>query len=378
MATITYPTLMEIDFGAIKVLGDALKRNGISRPLICTDKGIMATDIFDKVRSVLPNDVTPTVFDGTPGNPTEVAVREALAMYRENDCDGIISLGGGSSIDLGKAVALLATHDGPIDDWSAFNGGRDRIGATPPNIAIPTTAGTGSEVGGGSIIVTEDGRKIVIGSPHLMPKMAICDPELTLGLPKLLTAATGMDAMAHCIEAYLTPIVNPPAAAIGLDGLERVGTYLKRAVDDGSDREARWHMMMAASEGCMAFAKGLGCVHSMSHALGADPELRLHHGTLNAVVMPTVLRFNADHVGDKFTRLRGAMGLAAKADIADWITDFNAALELPKNLAEMGVTDAMIPDLAIHCMSDPCHFANPVQPTVDQYEQMFADAMAGG
>ena len=211
-----------------------------------------------------------------------------------------------------------------------------------------------------------------------MPKMAICDPELTLGLPKLLTAATGMDAMAHCIEAYLTPIVNPPAAAIGLDGLERVVTYLKRAVDDGSDREARWHMMMAASEGCMAFAKGLGCVHSMSHALGADPELRLHHGTLNAVVMPTVLRFNADHVGDKFTRLRGAMGLAAKADIADWITDFNAALELPKNLAEMGVTDAMLPDLAIHCMSDPCHFANPVQPTVDQYEQMFADAMAGG
>ena len=299
MATITYPNLMEIDFGAIKVLGDALKRNGIARPLICTDKGIVASGIFDTVRGVLPNDVEPSIYDGTPPNPTEMAVRDALKIYRENDCDGIIAIGGGSSIDLGKAVALSVTHDGPLENWSVVNGGRDRIGSAPPIIAMPTTAGTGSEVGGGTVIITEGGQKVVIVSPNLLPKMAICDPELTLGLPKHLTAATGMDAMAHCIESYLSPIVNPPAEAIGLDGLERVVTYLKRAVDDGQDREARWHMMMAASEGAMAFVKGLGAVHSMSHAIGADTELRLHHGTLNAVLLPTVLRFNADHVGDK-------------------------------------------------------------------------------
>lgn len=375
MATITYPNLMEIDFGAIKVLGAALERNGITRPLICTDKGIVASGIFDTVRGVLPNEVTPAVFDGTPGNPTEAAVRDALAIYREHGCDGIVAVGGGSSIDLGKGVALLASHEGPIENWSAVNGGRTRIGPAPPILAIPTTAGTGSEVGGGSVIITDDGQKTVIASPNLLPKMAICDPELTLGLPKALTAATGMDAMAHCIEAYLTPVVNPPAAAIGLDGLERVVTYLPRAVADGNDREARWHMMMAASEGAMAFAKGLGCVHSMSHAVGADPILRAHHGTLNAVLLPTVLRLNAPHVGDKFVRLRRAMGLEEGADISEWITEFNRGLELPANLGEMGVTAEMVPHLATHCLTDACHFANPVQPTKEEYEALFHEAI---
>ena len=376
MATLTYPNLLEIDFGAIKVLGDALERNGISRPLICTDKGIVDCGIFDTVRGVLPNNVTPSVFDATPGNPTEVAVRQALALYQDNGCDGIIAIGGGSSMDLGKGVALTTRHDGPIANWSVINGGREKIGKAPPIIAIPTTAGTGSEVGGGCVIITEGGQKVVIVSPNLLPKMAICDPELTLDLPKLLTAATGMDAMAHCIEAYLTPVVNPPAAAIGLDGLERVVTYLKRAVDDGHDRDARWHMMMAASEGAMAFAKGLGAVHSMSHAVGADEDLRLHHGTLNAVLLPTVLRFNADHVGDKFVRLRRAMSLADDADIAEWISEFNGALGLPRNLGEMGVTADMVPKLAAHCMTDACHFTNPKQPSVQEYAEMFGEAIS--
>jgi len=375
MATITYPTLMEIDFGAIQVLGDALWRNGIKRPLICTDKGVVDCGVFDMVRSVLPNEITPTVFDGTPGNPTEKAVREALALYKENDCDGIIAIGGGSSIDLGKGVALTASHDGPINDWSAMNGGKDKIGKAPPIIAIPTTAGTGSEVGGGSVLITDDGHKVVVVSSNLIPKMAICDPELTLSLPKHLTAATGMDAMAHCIEAYLTNAINPPAAAIGLDGLERVVTYLKRAVDDGNDRDARWNMMMAASEGAMAFAKGLGSVHSMSHAVGANDKLGAHHGTLNAVFLPTVLRFNADHVGNKYEQLRRAMGLADNADISDWISEYNQTLGLPENLGAMGVTADMVPGLATHCMTDACHFANPKLPTVEEYEKMFIEAI---
>jgi 4-hydroxybutyrate dehydrogenase len=375
MATITYPTLMEIDFGAIQVLGKALKRNGITRPLICTDKGVVDCGVFDMVRSVLPNEVTPTIFDGTPGNPTEKAVREALILYQENECDGIIAIGGGSSIDLGKGVALTASHKGPINNWSAMNGGKDKIGNAPPIIAIPTTAGTGSEVGGGSVLITDDGHKVVIVSPNLIPKMAICDPELTLSLPKHLTAATGMDAMAHCIEAFLTPAINPPAAAIGLDGLERVVTYLKRAVDDGNDRDARWNMMMAASEGAMAFAKGLGSVHSMSHAVGANEELQAHHGTLNAIFLPTVLRFNAVHVDDKYAQLRRAMGLTAKANISDWISEYNMSLGLPENLGAMGVVDEMVPDLAVHCMTDACHFSNPKRPTAEDYEVMFIEAI---
>jgi alcohol dehydrogenase class IV len=343
--------------------------------LICTDKGVVDCGVFDMVRSVLPNEVTPTIFDGTPGNPTEKAVREALILYQENECDGIIAIGGGSSIDLGKGVALTASHKGPINDWSAMNGGKDKIGNAPPIIAIPTTAGTGSEVGGGAVLITDDGHKVVIVSPNLIPKMAICDPELTLSLPKHLTAATGMDAMAHCIEAFLTPAINPPAAAIGLDGLERVVTYLKRAVDDGNDRDARWNMMMAASEGAMAFAKGLGSVHSMSHAVGANEELQAHHGTLNAIFLPTVLRFNAAHVDDKYAQLRRAMGLTAKANISDWISEYNMSLGLPENLGAMGVVDEMVPDLAVHCMTDACHFSNPKRPTAEEYEVMFIEAI---
>jgi len=375
MALITYQNQMDIDFGAIQKIGAALKKNGITRPLICTDKGIIASGIYDALRLALPNEITATLFDETPGNPTEIAVNDAVKLYKSNSCDGVIAIGGGSSIDLGKGVALKATHEGPIVNWAATNGGREKIGSVPPIIAIPTTAGTGSEVGGGSVIVTEDGQKVVIASPNLLPKLAICDPELTLGLPKHLTAATGMDAMAHCIEAYLTPVVNPPAAAIGLDGLERVVKHLKRAVDDGQDRDARWNMMMAASEGAMAFAKGLGAVHSMSHAVGALPELQAHHGTLNAVLLPTVLRFNADHVGDKYARLRQAMGLEEGADISDWISKFNSSLSLPANLAQMGVTDEMIPALAVHCMTDACHFTNPVQPTVKEYEEMYRESL---
>ncbi len=375
MALIKYHNEMEIDFGAINTIAATLKRFGIQKPLICTDKGIVDSGIYDRLRRALPNEINATLYDETPGNPTEVAVKDALKLYRENDCDGVIALGGGSSIDLGKGVSLLSTHEGGIKDWGVIKVGRDGIGDAAPIIAIPTTAGTGSEVGGGAVIITEEGQKIVLSSPNLLPKIAICDPELTYDLPRHLTAATGMDAMAHCIEAYLTNTVNPVAAAIGLDGLERVVTYLKRAVNDGHDKEARWNMMMAASEGAMAFAKGLGAVHSMSHAVGANEELRAHHGTLNAVLLPTVLRFNAPHVGNKFVKLRQAMGLEADADIASWIEVFNAELGLPANLAEMGVTKEMIPGFAKHCLTDACHFSNPVQPTQQEYETMYFEAM---
>lgn len=376
MATITYLTTIHFDFGAVKLLGGEAKAVGISRPLIVTDKGIVACGLLDRVLGHLPDGMAVSVFDGTPENPTERAVLSALKQYREGACDGLIAVGGGSSMDLAKGVALLVDHPEPLEQYAAILGGGARI--TPkvaPVIAVPTTAGTGSEVGRGSILTLQDGRKLGFGSPNLIPKRAICDPELTLGLPAGLTAATGMDAVAHCVETYISPVVNPPAEAIGLEGLRRAMGHIERAVRDGSDREARWQMMMAAMMGAMSFQKGLGAVHAMSHPLGGLQSPRLHHGTLNAVVMPAVLRYNAGHVGDKYDRLREAMGLAAGADLPAFIEAFNARLGLPANLRSMGVPDEVIPRMSAAAELDHCNATNPRPATKDDYLALFAEAM---
>jgi alcohol dehydrogenase class IV len=223
--------------------------------------------------------------------------------------------------------------------------------------------------------VLDDGRKVTIVSPNMIPPTAICDPDLTLGLPPKLTAATGMDAITHCIESVLAPPVNPPADAVGLDGLERGWAYIERAVADGNDKEARWQMMMAATEGAMAFIKGLGAVHAMSHALGRLKEPLLHHGTLNAVILPTILRFNQGHDDGKYERLRRAMGLAAGADLAEAVEAMNARLGLPKTLGEMGVTEAMIPDLLPHTVSDLANWTNPRKADEAAYEALYREAI---
>ncbi|MDH3790682.1 MAG: iron-containing alcohol dehydrogenase, partial [Rhodospirillales bacterium] len=343
MATITYLTKIQFDFGAVSLLAEELAGLGVQRPLLVTDPGIVACGLLEKVRDVLPAQFAVTVFDQTPENPTEAAVLDGLAAYRAGDCDGVVGLGGGSSLDLAKAVRLLASHEEPLVQYAMIEGGVARIRAGMPSMAaIPTTAGTGSEVGRGAVIVMADGRKLSVVSPRMIPDVALCDPELTLGLPPRLTAATGLDAIAHCIETFLSPLVNPPAEAIALDGLARAIGSLETAVADGTDREARWQMMMAAMEGAMAFQKGLGAVHAMSHPLGALPELKLHHGTLNAVVMPAVLRFNADHVGDKMARLAAVLGLAAGAEVTPALADLNRRLAIPAGLAEMGVEEAWL------------------------------------
>ncbi|MFP3943711.1 MAG: iron-containing alcohol dehydrogenase, partial [Alphaproteobacteria bacterium] len=271
MATLQYLTTTHFDFGALEKLKPTLGQLGVSRPMIATDAGLVSTGIVDTVRSAMEG-LEVTVFDGTPENPTEEAVREAAQLYRDAGCDGIVALGGGSPMDLGKGVALAVTHEGPLAQYAAMEGGK--VGPVAPLVAVPTTAGTGSEVSVGAVIICEDGRKLTFAGPSLIPKVAICDPELTLGLPPRLTAATGMDAMTHCIEALLSPIVNPPAEAIALDGIERgLGRgHLERAVADGSDRDARWNMMMASTEGALSFIKGLGAVHAMSHAAGRLKE----------------------------------------------------------------------------------------------------------
>ena len=331
----------------------------------------------DKIRNLLSNELSPTFYEKTPANPTEKAVNEALETYKTNDCDGVIGFGGGSSMDLGKAVALMANHEGNVVDYSINEGGLGKINKTVPMIAIPTTSGTGSEVSPGSVIIMNDGRKLILASEHLRPDAAICDPELTLALPPVLTAGAGMDALTHCIEAIMSPINDPPAEAVGLDGIEKIikKESLIRACEDGQDKDARWNMMMASTEGAMAFSKGLGAVHSMSHAIGANQELRLHHGTLNGVILPTILRFNHDHVGDKYPRISRAMGKSESVDLAVEIEKLNEKIGLPSGLKEMGVTEEMIPELVAHSITDPSNMTTPRLPTPEEWEKLFLEAM---
>lgn len=377
-ATVANNGNVRFGFGALNELGSGLSELQICRPLICTDTGIVEAGLLDALSEALPPQIELQIFSETPANPTEAAVNAGAALYQESGRDGIIAFGGGSSLDLGKAVALRVTHDGPLADYTTQNGGAGKIGPVVPLIAIPTTAGTGSEVARASVLILENGEKRIIASPQLIPKLALLDPELTLRLPTGLTAATGMDAVTHCIEAVLSPVINPPAEAIGLDGMERAisGKMLIRAVQNGADRDARWNMLMASTEGAMAFSKGLGAVHAMSHACGKDQTLRLHHGTLNAVLLPLVLRHNYGSAIDKYRRLARAMGLQPDADIAEAIERLNGTLGFPANLSEMGITADMISDLAAHAAIDMCTATNPAHLDQTGYERLFEQALA--
>lgn len=371
MALITYLTTVKFGFGEIAGIEADLAGLNVSRPLIIADKGVVAVGLVAGVQAHSPRLASAPVFDATPTNPTEAAVLQALALYRQHGCDGLVAIGGGSPIDLAKAVALLATHDGKLETYAAILGGIPRItAAVAPVIAVPTTSGTGSEVGRAALVTLEDGRKLGFISPHLIPRLAICDPELTLGLPAWLTAATGMDAITHCIETYLSPRENPPAEAIALDGLKRAVGFIERAVKDGSDREARKEMMMAALQGGLTFQKGLGAVHALSHPLGGLKEISLHHGTLNAVLLPAVLRFNAPSAQAKYAAIRSALGLAADVDLADWIAGLSARLGMPPSLSAMGLPRNVIPAIAEAATKDHSSATNPREANAADYAAM--------
>ncbi len=378
MSLIYYVTQIQFEFGAVKLLKQECERIGISRPLVITDAGVKAAGVLQKALDALPG-LHVTVFDQTPSNPTEAAVRAAAQMYRANHCDGLIAVGGGSSIDCAKGVAIAATHEGPLTTYATIEGGSPRITErVAPIIAVPTTSGTGSEVARGAILIVDDHRKLGFHSWHLVPKAAICDPELTLGLPPLLTAATGMDAIAHCMETFMAPSFNPPADGIGLDGLARAWAHIERATRDGSDREARLNLMSASMQGAMAFQKGLGCVHSLSHSLGGvDP--RLHHGTLNAMFLPAVVRFNASAESiqkeQRLQRMAHAMGLTSGSDIPEAIEDMNARLGLPSGLAAMGVQASQFDQIITGALADHCHKTNPRLASVEDYQDMLRQAM---
>jgi 4-hydroxybutyrate dehydrogenase len=382
MARIQYITQIDIDFGAIAGLAAECGRCGMAKPLLVTDPGVRAAGVLDKALAALGT-LPHAVFDQTPSNPTELAVRTAADLYRAQGCDGLVAVGGGSSIDLAKGVAILATHPGELKAYATIEGGSLLItDQVAPLIAVPTTAGTGSEVARGAIVIVDDGRKLGFHSWHLVPKAAILDPELTLGLPPALTAATGLDAIAHCLETFMAPPANPPADGIALDGLARGWAHIERATRDGQDREARWQMMSASMQGAMAFQKGLGCVHSLSHSLGGVNP-RLHHGTLNAMFLPAVILFNAsadsiqrEHRLQRLAHAIGLMGCDSRGtELADAVRTLNARLGLPGGLAAMGVTQDLFERVIDGAMADHCHKTNPRIATRDDYRAMLQTSM---
>ena len=372
----TFPNRILFGVGAIGAVASELDRWGIQRPLVVTDPGLMASGIVETIRPKLPD---PAIFSGILPNPTEDNVLEGLDRYRDAGCDGLIAIGGGSAIDAAKGMRLLATHPGSLADYDVTDGGMERIQAgMPPMIAIPTTAGTGAEAGRGSLIqLPGTGRKTAILSPHLLPSTAICDPELTYSLPPELTAGTGMDAFTHCIESYLSTTFHPICDGIAIEGLRHIFKGLESAVRDGADATARSEMMLGALLGGISFHKGLGVVHSLSHALGS--EGRAHHGTLNAILLPHALRFNRDIAEARMTELAGRLGLGRGGDapghlivLAELIL---SRLPLPRRLGEIdGLQHDRIAEYARLSMLDHCHRTNPRQCTQHEMEELLERA----
>ncbi len=367
MNTITYLTNISFGLGAADSLAETLRELGVSNPLVISDHGIEAAGLLK--RNAFSFLKTAPTFLDVPSNPTESAVAAGLELYRRSACDGVVAIGGGSPIDLAKGVALLATHEGELERYAAILGGVARItGAVAPLVAVPTTAGTGSEVGRAALITLDDGRKLGFISPHLIPRRAVCDPELTIGLSPALTASTGLDALSHCIETYLSPRYNPPAEAIAIDGFKRIWKALPVAYADGSNAQARTDVMMGALEGGMTFQKGLGAVHALSHALGGLKEAHLHHGTLNAILMPTVLRWNVkvEAVAEKVSYLENQAALE-QTTLADALDELNRRLGITPKLSDLGVPRHVIDWVCERAIADHSHPTNPRPLTKEDY-----------
>ena len=375
MATLPgFPTV-HFDFGAIAALPDVLAERGIARPLIITDTGLIEHGIVDRVRAALPGNPDIAVYDGIPPNPTIAGIEGALAAYREQGCDGIVGLGGGSVLDSGKALRVAVSHPEPIIEY--LKDPSKITAGVAPYITIPTTAGTGAEITFGGGIHTAPGEhQLGIRSPHVKPDLVICDPDLTLTLPPVLTAATGMDALGHCLEGFLSNNINPPTKAIALDGIRRVVTYLDRAVTDGNDREARWHMLMAALEGGMSIYMGLGPVHVLGHVFADSP---LHHGALIAASMPPVVRFyeirGNDALKDRLSIVRDAMMLDSGTDLATGIAQMNRRLGLSASVREMGYPNGDLDALTEYAVNVHFNATAPIRPSAREYRDILEETL---
>lgn len=363
----SYPTKVVFGLGALKRLPAQVERLKVKKALLVTDGGVVKSGLAERAIAVLRAEgISFAVFDSVRPDPTEQDAFEGVAAYRRSGCDGLIAIGGGSPLDTAKLIDLLVTHEPPLSRYDDAAGGdrfiRDDL---PPLIAIPTTAGTGSEVSRSGVATLSDtGRKTVIFSPYLLPKAAICDPELTVGLPPFLTAATGMDAFTHCLEAYLADAFHPLADALAIDGIGRVAQSLEKAVSQGTHLGARAQMMVAAIEGAMAFQKGLGACHALAHAL--TPISRLHHGLANAIVLPAVLEFNRGACVARLAQVAITMGdnsLAREEVLAsnaiERIRKLESQVGIPTRLRDAGVREADLPLIARKAFQDASHLTNP-------------------
>ncbi len=359
IVTWSFPTTVVFGNGSISVLPQHVQRAQAKRALIVADPGVVKAQIADRVRKTLESAGIPAmIFDRVDPNPIEENVSDGVAAYRSHGADIIVSVGGGSPLDVGKLIALKTTHERPLHEYDDAIGGDAHITSNvPPIITIPTTAGTGSEVGrSGVVTLKATGRKTVIFSPFLMAKAAILDPELTVSMPPRVTAATGFDALTHCVEAYLSLGDHPMADGIALMGVELCAKHLPRAVEAGADLVARGAMMKAAMMGAVAFQKGLGVCHSLAHPLSS--EKNLHHGLANALCLPAVVDFNNAVVPERVERVRRLLDLTATS-LSNALRGLREKIGLPNGLGAEGVTKADVPKLADKAMEDACHRSNP-------------------
>ncbi|WP_343503621.1 iron-containing alcohol dehydrogenase [Alloyangia pacifica] len=374
----SYPTAIKFGAGRIAELPAACAQAGITKPLLVTDRGLAALPVTESTIAVLEKaGIDCGLFSDVDPNPNERNLAAGVAAYNAGGYDGVIAFGGGSGLDLGKCVAFMAGQSRPVWDFEDIGDWWTRADADAiaPIVAVPTTAGTGSEVGRAGVLTnSETHEKKIIFHPKMLPAVVICDPELTVGMPKAITAGTGLDAFAHCVEAFSSPHYHPMSQGIALEGMRLVIEYLPRAYADGSDLEARAQMMSAAAMGATAFQKGLGAIHAMSHPIGA--VFGTHHGTTNAVCMPAVLKFNADAIRERFDKAAGYLGIEGGFDgFCAFVDEFNDSLDVPKGLTALGVTEAAIPELVKGAIKDPSCGGNPVELTEKNLEALFRDAM---
>ena len=376
----SFPTRIVHGRGAIRELPQELKRVSARNVLVVTDKGILQAGLLGPVTALLDQaGVRHSVFSDFDPNPTDADALRGIEAYRAAGADAIVAVGGGASLDMGKAIRLLVHHEPPLGRYDDAKGGDKLITERqPPFIAVPTTAGTGSEVGRSTVLVI-DGTKVVIFSPYLLANAAILDPELTVGLPPFVTAATGMDALTHNLEAYVAKGDHPLADAIALDGLRRIGKHLARAVKNGKDLEAREQMLLGSAFGAIAFQKGLGAAHSMAHAL--TPVAGTHHGLANSLVLPNVIEFNRTAAEERLATAATALGADPRMSAserahacASIVDDLRAGCGLPRKLGQAGVKREMLPRIVEKALADACHQSNPRLCTKEDFARILEEA----
>ena len=372
-----YPTNVWFGVDRSKEIQKACDTLGIKNPLIVTDPGLLQTSIIDEINSGLSSNTQ--IYSDVQGNPTGLNVTNGVKVFLEGNHDGVIAIGGGSGMDAGKGIAFLAHQSRPLWDFEDIGDWWTRADSSliKPIIAIPTTAGTGSEVGRAAVFLNEENhKKKIIFHPKMLPQIAILDPSLTLNLPKSITAGTGMDALAHCIEAYSSPFYHPMAEGTALEGLRLVKENIQEVYHNGNNVEARSHMLVASMMGAAAFQKGLGAIHSITHPVNS--LYKTHHGTTNGTVMPFVLNYNRSTIEKKFTRLANFLDIKNGFEgIVDWIIELKKDMEIPETLKDMGVNEGDEIKLAPLAQEDPSTGANPLEMTVERFQELILNCISG-